>query len=361
MSSDSSTAFFIYLMLLGVNLSWGYKPRIFAIPSRVVKRGDGVTIQCESDYRGVFRIRKKNDGSWYKDSNHDIETANFNLTAGEISNDMTLYCMQHYNNRWLEDSDSITLKIIDLQKPAISAQWKGDSKRGRIFSINCTASKPPEECNFSTFHLFSNKEGEVKPYTAVTATETKTWIFVIPEKDAIHNLQCRYILQVKEVQDQFIESPLSNILQPSDHKKEDGQSEDSSIATEEGTEDQDDKKPEGYLIPVIAAVCGVLVVTLLAIIIVYTIRKKNSSKDKIDSDLLQTDHTEAGNDPTYCTVEENRYTANTNVEINVQNTAVDDGITYAVLNKDKLKMKENVPGAADETHLYAEVRKTHNN
>lgn len=118
------------------------------------------------------------------------------------------------------------------------------------------------------------------------------------------------------------------------------------------------------LIPVVAAVCGILIMILVVILVVYFMRKKKRSPQKVkNSEFPQSEQTETTPEATYCTVDESKMRTNPDVAVDMKDTNFeednDDGITYARLNKVILKQKNTEESdTPTDTSLYAEVKKS---
>ncbi|KAG9466055.1 hypothetical protein GDO78_017286, partial [Eleutherodactylus coqui] len=92
-------------------LSRGNKAEIRVFPSKVVKKGDDVTIRCSGPYnQGTFRLERKN--TEYSDS-EATNVKEYNFTVRDVQEDNSAYsCIQHSNAGWSERSDPLTLQVI---------------------------------------------------------------------------------------------------------------------------------------------------------------------------------------------------------------------------------------------------------
>lgn len=339
------------MLLPALHLAWGYKPEIQAFPSKVVGKGDNVIIRCSSSfYRGRYRLRRE-DTSWIIDGDSDVSQHNFTVTVGD-----NYYCTLYNGIGWSEHSDILTLKVIDPQKPKISSK-----QQDMQLLITCRAPNPPEECRVKRFYLYSGKE-RIKDLLAIESSPEVT--FTVSSLTAEY--RCSYELEVLDGSNHLIESQQSHKVKPT--KNEDRERTQSTTPGEEEGSEEEGKGEEnkdllGVLIPVVAAVCGILIMILVVFLVVYFMRKKKQSPQKMkSSEFPQSEQAETTPEATYITIDDSKMRANPDVAVDMKDTNFgddnDDGITYARLNKDILKQKNTESDTPTDTSLYAEVKKS---
>ncbi|XP_053546718.1 uncharacterized protein LOC128638648 isoform X5 [Bombina bombina] len=125
---------------------------------------------------------------------------------------------------------------------------------------------------------------------------------------------------------------------------------------------EDDKFiAKDYLIPVIAAVCSILLLIFVGVIVFYIVRKSNRAKEKLHcSQIPLEDKVPHAKEPTYCSVDENISREKPDVPMERQEEDVKDAdvVTYAVLNKEALnKNRKSLDTKLEDSSFYAEVRK----
>ncbi|KAM4650510.1 uncharacterized protein O3C94_013233 isoform 2-T2 [Discoglossus pictus] len=358
MNSHSIFVIFIYYFLVGHVRIWGQgypKPTIRAIPSRVINKGGDLTIRCEAPSMGaeffltnviyINNTHKKTDGN----------VADFYLTDDILKENAQFYCnYRYFQSGYSDNSDTLTIKVVDIKKPTISFKQKSNDAEGRS-TIVCTAPETPKGYILKRFFLNKGK--------ALKTDRNYQWENLTVEFTETVNkseqYRCSYVLQITEEPRDAIISPLSDPLPTS--------KDDEAIVTDDASNDDDaivtDDASKIFLIPVISAVSSVLLLIFAVILVYYILRKHKTSPDKkLDSDLPLTDQVTTNIDGTYCSVEECVQRVYPDVEMKVQkeDNKCDDGITYAVLNKKALQTKKPMSSTPEDSSLYAEVRKKAN-
>ncbi|XP_066461880.1 leukocyte immunoglobulin-like receptor subfamily B member 4 isoform X2 [Eleutherodactylus coqui] len=351
MSSHPLTIF-AYILLPALHLAWGNKAEIRAFPSKVVKKGDDVTIRCSGPYnQGTFRLERTNNK--YSDSEAtDVNAYDFTVT--DVQDNSAYSCRQFSNAGWSGPSDPLTLQVIDPQKPNISCVQ--DNSEDTKLQITCRAPDPPEGCSVKRFHLYSGRV-LITDLPVKESSPQVTFKVSNPSKE----YSCSYVVEVKEQPNQVIEAPISDEVTA--RKCNDF----SDVNERKGTWDEEETIPidDDVLIPAVAASCGILMLILIVILVVYFMRKNKSSTQKMkNGDFHHSEKAETTTDATYCTVDKNRVRATPDVEVDMRDTTLDgyddNGITYATLNKISLNQKSTQPDVPvpTDTSLYAEVKKS---
>ncbi|XP_073513906.1 uncharacterized protein [Phyllobates terribilis] len=341
------------MLLPALHLTSGNKPQIRAFPSKVMRKGGNVTIKCSSEEnQGRFCLLKANTSPPLIDGDAVVFEQNFTVINVQEHNSTDYYCYQLLsNNMWSDPSDFLTLEVIDMKKPNISACIQNGTEKTYVL-INCTTPRKPKKGRIAHFSLYS---GSVLPEDLAVYESSPEGTFRVPDLTAVY--RCSYALQVES---HLIESLFSKKVIPTtvtQKCKDDVQTTSINNDEKEPTDDNDD-----VLIPVVAAACGALCLILVVILVLYFMRKnKSSSKIETNSILPESEQVESRTDPTYCTVDECKMRPTTDMMVDMKDTVVSednyDGITYAKLNNDSLKKKDSQPDKPTDTCLYAVVKK----
>ncbi|XP_066461882.1 leukocyte immunoglobulin-like receptor subfamily A member 5 isoform X2 [Eleutherodactylus coqui] len=254
MSSHPFTIYF-YILLPALHLAWGDKAEIRAFPSKVVKKGDDVTIRCSGPYnQGAFRLQRTNTD--YSDSK-DKDGKEYNFTVTDVQEDNSAYrCAQYSGSWWSERSDPLTLQVIDPQKPNISCvQDNSDDTKLRI---TCSAPDPPEGCRVKRFHLYSGRE-RIKDLNVKESFPQVIFGVSNPSE----KYRCYYVVEVKEEPNQLIEAPFSDEVTATECKG----------AAEEKQRDY----TRGNTIRI--SVAGALLVMIIVVVSEYCYREKKRTAE----------------------------------------------------------------------------------
>ncbi|XP_073513907.1 uncharacterized protein [Phyllobates terribilis] len=311
------------MLLPALHLTSGNKPQIRAFPSKVMRKGGNVTIKCSSEEnQGRFCLLKANTSPPLIDGDAVVFEQNFTVINVQEHNSTDYYCYQLLsNNMWSDPSDFLTLEVIDMKKPNISACIQNGTEKTYVL-INCTTPRKPKKGRIAHFSLYS---GSVLPEDLAVYESSPEGTFRVPDLTAVY--RCSYALQVES---HLIESLFSKKVIPTtvtQKCKDDVQTTSINNDEKEPTDDNDE----------------------------------SSSKIETNSILPESEQVESRTDPTYCTVDECKMRPTTDMMVDMKDTVVSednyDGITYAKLNNDSLKKKDSQPDKPTDTCLYAVVKK----
>ncbi|XP_066461884.1 leukocyte immunoglobulin-like receptor subfamily A member 5, partial [Eleutherodactylus coqui] len=232
-----------------------YKAEIQAFPSKVVKKGDSVTIRCSSPYnQGRFRLYRT-DTDYSNSKARDVYEYDFTVT--DVQEDNSAYnCVQYSGDWWSEWSDPLTLQVIDPQKPSISCVQ--DNSGDTRFLITCSAPDPPEGCRVKRFHLYSGRV-QLKDFNVKKSPPQVTFKVSNPSKA----YSCSYVIEVKEEPNQLIEAPFSDEVTAAECKGVD--------------EEKQRDYTRGNTIRI--SVAGALLVIIIVVISEYCYREKRTAED----------------------------------------------------------------------------------
>ncbi|KAM4016960.1 leukocyte immunoglobulin-like receptor subfamily B member 5 isoform 2-T2 [Anomaloglossus baeobatrachus] len=353
---------FLCLLLPVLHLTSGNKPEIRSFPGKVMRTGGDITIRCSSNESpGMFHLLNRENHSWYIYGNTNVYEQNFTVTNVLKNNSTDYYCRQYFMHHWSDPSDYLTLQLINVGKPTISACIQ-DGAKGKHLLITCTAPSAQSQKTKYSIERFTLHSGS-EPHENLAVTKNSRDV-TFKVTNFAGEYRCSYTLQVENNR---IESPFSNIVKSTnigDCKETNNNINDFGGGDERedstNSEDETEGFAKGALIPAVAgAAAGGFLCLILVVILLYVMRKKRTSpKTETNCILPENEQTESIIEPAYCTVEELR--ATTDMKVDMKDTVVDednyDGITYAKLNRNILK-KDTQPEKPTDTSLYAVVKK----
>ncbi|XP_066461883.1 leukocyte immunoglobulin-like receptor subfamily A member 5 [Eleutherodactylus coqui] len=267
MSSHPFTIYF-YILLPALHLAWGNKAEIRAFPSKVVKKGDDVTIRCSSPYnQGEFRLYTKTDYSEYSASKA-INVNEYNFTVTDVQEDNSAYrCIQFTNAGPSEWSNVLTLQVIDPQKPNISCVQ--DNPEDPKLLITCSAPDPPEGFRVKRFHLYLGRE-QIRDLPLKESSPQVT--FQVSNSSRAY--RCSYVIEVKEEPNQFIEAPISNEVTATECNEK----EEITVTDDGAAEEKQRDYTRGNTIRI--SVAGALLVIIIVVVSEYCYREKKRTADE---------------------------------------------------------------------------------
>ncbi|XP_069056893.1 leukocyte immunoglobulin-like receptor subfamily A member 1 isoform X4 [Pleurodeles waltl] len=290
------------------------KPSVKLIPESGVRKGGSLTIHCTAEYHNMRFVLYRR-GFYNRQEDPPGNEAVFVISEVPKTDEGPYQCRYHTRSKptlWSEASDDFQIRVLDLRIPSISSVAvqgvKGDYK------INCSA---PQDMIVKRFFLY--KDAVQAPLTdRAPSSGSQRVTFSISGDNARVGTKYRCSYQIRE-SGEYVESQLSEPIQIMEDDKQKTTVASTPLPIKKGKGDiqkrnlplNEEKKAEA-LEPMYASVT-----------------KLNSSNNTVAPEVKKQ---EEGGD--------------------------DEGLTYAVINKDALKNKKknSAPNFQEpETTLYAAV------
>ncbi|XP_053546716.1 uncharacterized protein LOC128638648 isoform X3 [Bombina bombina] len=352
---------FICFLLAGfVDAQYYPAPSLTAYPSQVIYRGGSLTFLCYSDVPRLTLSLCRDCNTYpqiIESKIPDTDVAEFNIKNLKYEHGGDYCCFVRAQSSSSPYSNILRIEVTDLKKPEIS--WKKHDAEKGVNIITCTAPELHEDYTIKYFSLYENMN-PVSNYNAEQNVLKMTFTQCVND---LSYYRCVYVINAKRSSDYQIKSPVSESLQTNKDGEDDKfiveDSEDDTFIAKDGEDDKFIAKD--YLIPVIAAVCSILLLIFVGVIVFYIVRKSNRAKEKLHcSQIPLEDKVPHAKEPTYCSVDENISREKPDVPMERQEEDVKDAdvVTYAVLNKEALnKNRKSLDTKLEDSSFYAEVRK----
>ncbi|XP_069056891.1 osteoclast-associated immunoglobulin-like receptor isoform X2 [Pleurodeles waltl] len=322
------------------------KPSVKLIPESGVRKGGSLTIHCTAEYHNMRFVLYRR-GFYNRQEDPPGNEAVFVISEVPKTDEGPYQCRYHTRSKptlWSEASDDFQIRVLDLRIPSISSVAvqgvKGDYK------INCSA---PQDMIVKRFFLY--KDAVQAPLTdRAPSSGSQRVTFSISGDNARVGTKYRCSYQIRE-SGEYVESQLSEPIQIMEDDKQKTTVASTPLPIKQETP------------IIIAIVCAVLLVVILAAALILYIKcKPKKGKGDIQKRNLPLNEEKKAEalEPMYASVTKLNSSNNTVApEVKKQEEGGDDeGLTYAVINKDALKNKKknSAPNFQEpETTLYAAV------